>query len=341
MGQFKLSKRRNLKGYCPCGKNNKDGKFVSYEGYTKHGYCHSCSKSFFPEDDTIVKPFEVKNKKERSLPISSYSLKLVEQTVLDTSISNFIQFFRTIFPDEKIIQAINTYLIGTWNRDKVIFWEIDQNGKVCHGTVMGYDSLTGKRSYLKSGAADISSMRVILKLWKEKDDRCLFGLHLTNQNTQYVALVESAKTAFVMSMLKPEFLWLATGGKGRFNYQILKAIKQYEIHAFPDKGEYSYWLQKAIELNRKGFNIVVHNLLEYLDYQKGTDLADICIDLKKKESSENWKPMNDSDFSEGSLEVFRMYQERKNQKIELTKEESYKAIQFFNDNNTDVYKVLC
>lgn len=55
------------------------------------------------------------------------------------------------------------------------------------------------------------------------------------------------------------------------------------------------------------------------------------------EPFQNWKPMKDCEFSKSSLELYRIVQERKIQKRELTKEESYRAIQYFIDNNTDVY----
>ncbi|HSD06515.1 DUF6371 domain-containing protein [Flavobacterium sp.] len=339
MKRFKFSKNRKFVKYCPCGRSNKDGKFAPIGGHTNCGYCHSCDKYFPLGAGTIVEPSDIIDKKEIPLPPTYYSLELVEKTVLDNSISNFIKFLRTIFPDDIIIETINKYLIGTWDGDKVIFWELDQQGKVYHGKVMGYDPKTGKRSYLENGDADITSMRCCLKLWKFKDDRCLYGLHTINKDTCIVALVEGAKTAFIMRMLKPEYKWLATGDKGRFNYKFLKAIKHCKIEVFPDKGEYADWSQKAIELNKKGFNIEVHDLLENMDYPKGTDLADICIDLRTKEFLQNWQPKNDWDFSEGSREVFRMVQERKMIRLELTKEESYKAIQFFSDNNTDIYRL--
>lgn len=339
MTRYKYSKRRNLVKYCPCGRSNEDGKFVPYEGYTKHGYCHSCCRTFFPDGQTIIEPFEIKDKKEIQLPTTYYSLELVEKTVLDNSVSNFIKFQRKIFPDDIIIGAINKYLVGTWDGDKVIFWELDQQGKVYHGKLMGYDPETGKRSYLENGDADITSMRVSLKLWKFKDNRCLFGLHRINENTEIVALVEGAKTAVVMSMFKPEYEWLATGDKGRFNYKFLEAIKHCKIEVFPDKGDYYDWVQKAIELNKIGFNIVVYDFLENMDYPKGTDLADICIDLRQKESLQYWQQMNDSEFSEGSLEVYRMFQDRKIIRFDVTKEESYKAIQYYIDNDTDIFKV--
>jgi hypothetical protein len=41
-----------------------------------------------------------------------------------------------------------------------------------------------------------------------------------------------------------------------------------------DKGEYSNWLDKSIELNAIGFKISVSDLIEQTDFENGYDLAD-------------------------------------------------------------------
>ncbi|AOW08950.1 DUF6371 domain-containing protein [Flavobacterium gilvum] len=347
MRNLKLSKRRNLVKYCRCGKSNKDGKFVPFEGYTDYGHCHSCCKTFFPDVGTIVEPIDIKYKKEIPLPPTYYSPELVESTVLDDAISNFIKFNRKLFPDDIIIENINKYFVGTWG-GKVVFWEVNQQWKAVYGQVMEYDPETGKRSYLENGDADITSMRVSLKLWKFKDDRCLCGLHLINENTKIVAFVEAYKTLFIMSMVKREITWVSGGNKGSFKYDLLKPIKHCTIIAFPDKGEYDDWVQKAIELNKKGFKIIVNDFIENRDYPKGTDLADVYIELRTKSNTvtestisytEKFPEKNDGEFSEESLEVFRMFQDRKIKRLEMTKEESYKAIQDFIDHNTDTYRL--
>jgi hypothetical protein len=42
---------------------------------------------------------------------------------------------------------------------------------------------------------------------------------------------------------------------------MLKPIKR-KVVSFPDKGEYSNWLDKSIELNAIGFKISVSDLIE-------------------------------------------------------------------------------
>jgi hypothetical protein len=114
-------------------------------------------------------------------------------------------------------------------------------------------------------------------------NQCLFGLHLINESNQKtIAVVESEKTAVIMSIFKPDYIWVATGMKGGFKFETLKPIKDYKIIAFPDKSEYNDWLKKAIELNAVGFKIVVNDWLEQTDYEDGTDFADVFIIEKNK-----------------------------------------------------------
>ena len=77
-----------------------------------------------------------------------------------------------------------------------------------------------------------------------------------------------------MSIFLPAFIWLATGSKGNFKFELLEPLKKRNIIAFPDKGEYNNWLNKATELSAYGFKIVVSDLIENTNFENGFDLAD-------------------------------------------------------------------
>lgn len=267
---------------------------------------------------------------------SFHCLELVEKTFLGSYQNNFIDFLKTIFPDKEVSEAVKKYLIGTWSNWKgtTIFWQIDQLENVHHGKVMMYEPATGKRAKNKEGNGIFSTVRSLLKLDNFNLEQCLFGLHLINENTETVALVESEKTAVLMSIFKPEYIWLATGSKGGFKYDFLKAIKQCKIVAFPDKSEYNDWLNKATDLNGFGFKISVSDWLENTDNSEGTDLADVYINELKAEPTPSepsppidWKPLQEHEFSDRSREVFRIVQERKIKKTELTKQEFKNFVQ--------------
>jgi hypothetical protein len=72
MNDIKLklnSKNRFKVETCPCGKSNKDGKFVPFEYCVKFGYCHSCSETFLANLQS--KSDFVYNLPERQIDIST------------------------------------------------------------------------------------------------------------------------------------------------------------------------------------------------------------------------------------------------------------------------------
>ncbi len=233
---------------------------------------------------TMENTFEVKY--EPPAPTSYHPHYLVTAGGRNFEENNFIQFLKTKFPDDEVKKAILKYLIGTskyWE-GATVFWQIDNNVKVRHGKVMLYNADTGKRVKNESGKSYINSVRSILKLKDFNLKQCLFGLHLINEKeTKNIAIVESEKTAVIMSLFKPEYLWLSTGSKHGFKYELLKPIKNYNIIAFPDKSEFNDWESEAIELNEFGFKINVSDWLEKQNVPNGTDLADMYLESDKKE----------------------------------------------------------
>ena len=137
--------------------------------------------------------------------------------------------------------------------------------------------LQGKREKKKDGSPLISWAHTALRLPEFNLSQCLFGLHLLSESEKKVAIVESEKTAIIMSIELPNYTWMATGSLGGFKYDYLKPLKGKEIIAFPDKGGYDNWKTTAKNLNRKGFNIIVSQLLEVDEYEMGWDLVDVLI----------------------------------------------------------------
>ena len=215
---------------------------------------------------------------------SFYNYDLVNQSKCNYEQNNFVKFLQTIFTDSEVEQAIRKYSIGTskyWN-GATVFWQIDNLQRVRHGKILQYVCDTGKRFKNKNGKALIQSVRAVLQLKNFNLYQCLFGLHLIdNSFCKTIAIVESEKTAIIMSLFKHKYIWIATGGKGFFKNDMLLPIKTYNIVAFPDKGEHKDWFHKSIELNLIGYRIEVNNWLENSNYKIGTDLADVYINLVK------------------------------------------------------------
>jgi hypothetical protein len=155
MEKLSFEKRRSKVKNCPCGKSNKDGKFAPFEGHEDKGYCFSCDKHFpiikektEEEEKGGQRPFSTSRPRKESFIESQYlkaSLKAYEQ-------NNFVQFLIRSFGEQKAMQAVTAYKVGTSKRwqGATIFWQIDHEDKIRGGKIMLYNTQTGKREKTKN-----------------------------------------------------------------------------------------------------------------------------------------------------------------------------------------------
>ena len=278
MDTLKLdSRKRRRVENCPCGRSNKDGKFVPYIGFENCGFCHSCGETYLPKLDkdnrkqVVFEPIKPK-------PIDYYPRVEFEQyRRLKLTHCSFVQSlykcFRIDIRMVKKIIANYRLTVDIKDRSKVIFWQIDVNGNIRYGKAMAYNATTGKR--IKT----INPYYLSIKGLNLK--RCFFGEHLINKSTKPIGIVESEKTAVLMSVIVPELIWIATGGK-HFkwsNLEVYKALFGRSVILFPDLGEaYLQWLEAKKTLQRQNIDVKISKYLETIsnDLQKeqGLDLAD-------------------------------------------------------------------
>lgn len=115
--------------------------------------------------------------------------------------------------------------------------------------------------------------------------QCLFGEHLLlDKVNANVALVESEKTAVICSLLLPEYIWLATGGKSQFNDRLM-ILKGRKVTAFPDIDGYKEWRKKA--KNYPMLDITISDILERNatpeQRERQVDIADVLLEEMLKE----------------------------------------------------------
>ena len=145
---------------------------------------------------------------------------------------------------------------------------------------MKYNKDTGKRVKNEEGKALIGSVRSSLGLNNYNLKQTLFGRHLAAETSDNIpiGIVESEKTATVMSIIEPSIVWMATGSLGGVKYDYFKGLNNRDITLYPDKGCFSNWSDKANKLNHSyGFNISVNDSLEYMDSKDGADLVDVYL----------------------------------------------------------------
>jgi hypothetical protein len=295
MKQYKYQFDKSSKKFkCPqCGKK----RFVKYvENETghyadsKYGRCDrqdSCEYKLHPNNNSIVNYNYVPPKPKKPTYIDK---EILQKTLTKYEINPLVTYLYSHYTKDEVDVTIDKYQVGTSNRFNysTVFWQMDNTGNIRSGKIMAYDITTGKRIKDKNIIA-ISWVHYKLKKPKESIRQCLFGLHLLNAKTKQVAIVESEKTALIMSIESPNYTWMSTGTISGFKKEYLAPLKGTAIIAFPDKGGYAQWQKTADILNQKGFDIEVSQLLENKEYDDGWDLVDVLNYESKKQSTPRGK----------------------------------------------------
>jgi len=258
------------------------------------GY-HLTPKQYFETNGVLTSYHSSRIKTEIKKEQPTYhDFQLVSQSGRNFKQNNFIQYLKTIFNEDQVKRIILRYLLGTSNHwdGATVFWQIDDSNMVRGGKIMLYLSATGKR--VKKPFNHITWVHsVLLKkemIHKFNLDQCLFGSHLLNQDkNKPVAIVESEKTACIMSELFDKYLWLACGSLSNINTKMFNPIKERKIVLYPDlstsQKAFIKWNEKSEILKKKGFDISVSHLLEekstVIQKEHGLDIADFFIQNRK------------------------------------------------------------
>ena len=130
-----------------------------------------------------------------------------------------------------------------------LFWQISKGMQIRAGKVIQYQP-NGHR--VKGGLPVLwlhkSKFVIADGSWFRGQElkQCFYGEHLLahkEYNDLPVAIVESEKTATLMSELRPEYLWLACGGSQNLkNADKNKVLAGRSVRLFPDNGQYNHWV---------------------------------------------------------------------------------------------------
>ena len=193
-------------------------------------------------------------------------------------------------------KMVKDYKVGTAtnNYNGTVFWQIDDKQNIRGGKIINYHN-TGKRTKYINWVHAIQLKKNEIQQFKL--NQCLFGLHLSNRSNKSIAIVESEKTACIMSMLFKKYEWMATGSLKGLSKIKLEPIKHRAIILYPDLGNnqkegtpFKQWEKKCNTLNKLGFNIEISDLLERkgcdIDRNNGLDIADYFIENPIKKTKE-------------------------------------------------------
>jgi transcription elongation factor Elf1 len=289
----KLTGHQPRKLTCPhCGKKKCLVRYVD----TKNGYryiadsvgkCdhqHSCGYHYKPSEyyhDNQWAREPTVNTENYCKPVSLPPFQPLPKEFVLRSQSPNSTFWRWFSTDvakrldlspEQIQRVFDDYLIGATNKGNVIFWQIDHQKQVHGGHIMHY-RFDGHREGFQ-GWTHIPLIREGLLPPNWTLYQCLFGEHLLSRQPEaHVCLVESEKTALVMSACHPDQLWLATAGSSGLSPERVKCLCGRRVTLFPDSGCYEKW-QQQMQLTTG----IKYNISEQLEsYPPNTDLCDILL----------------------------------------------------------------
>jgi len=181
-------------------------------------------------------------------------------------------FLCSYFAVTDVDRVMMLYRVGSSDRwpKSVVFYQIDRYCRYRTGKIMAYDPQTGKR--IKEPYNHIAWVHTEIADYSLK--QCFFGEHLLEGSQKPVCIVESEKTALIMAIKEPDYIWLATGGLCNLNKDHIRTFGLRKVVLFPDAGCADKWAEKA-----KGTDAFVCRDLE--QYPTGTDLADVVLGDEK------------------------------------------------------------
>lgn len=284
MGSFRYTLRKgSKKDECPsCHRktfkpyiDSKDGKLAG----SKYGVCdriNNCGYSEYPKYD---KNDEWRHEKQPYVPpkpIDYVDSKIVLSTFVSFRTNVFISYLIRMFGIAEASELQSKYKIGTAKHGGTIFWQKDLNGRFRTAKVMYYNP-NGKRS------KERSSWFVHSKIRKDFNyQQCFFGLHLVD-GKKPVALCESEKTAILMSVFRPEYTWIASGGSEMLSIQRLSELPRLDI-VFPDGGQFEKWESKTKHFTGRKMDLSVERAISDGIIPAGSDILDLVLTQKEAQN---------------------------------------------------------
>ena len=253
---YKYSLDKSSKKFvCPSCGTKSFVKYINVEDNSyledKYGRCDresSCKYHQHSQQNSVISEFVAPLIIRKASTIQSDFLELCNKNFEE---NNFIQFLKIYFSEDEVQSVINEYGLGTASHWKgsTVFWQINQKEEIQAGKVMLFDAKLGKR--VKKPYNHVHWVHKLLKLKDFVLQQCLFGLHIINESKKKgFAIVEAEKTAVMMRLFLPEYIWMATGSKGNFNKKMLLPLKNHTVLAYPDKSEFADWNKIALELQK-------------------------------------------------------------------------------------------
>ena len=208
-------------------------------------------------------------------------------TVLRTAITpkdNLTLFLKNKWGEVAVNKILNRYYVGEiyyWGQPSTIFWQIDNNFNIRTGKIMLYDIETGKRVKTPFNHIDWMHTPSLKGGFESYSDynlkQCFFGEHLIWEIDNTINVVESEKTALICSIIKPDTLWVSTGGLMNINEDRLVPFTDKKLIFHPDKGQANKLWKEKLEPFRGLIDYKVSDFMESTNLPDGSDIADYIL----------------------------------------------------------------
>ena len=197
--------------------------------------------------------------------------------------SNFGLWLSRLAPSaEALERVVRTFQLSASVRGAIVFWYIDETGRRCQGKMMWYGLDGHRRGGASTVSYDLSKRGLMMA--DANMQHCLYGVHqIADRTIDTVYVVESEKTAIIMTMLHPEHIWMATGGCSMLNREVVGPLLDRRVMLIPDSGMYGKWSE---QVRKSGLRFChVSDMME--QYEANTDIADIVLGEARLKGEEN------------------------------------------------------
>ncbi len=186
----------------------------------------------------------------------------------------------------RVNETLWLYCVGPWRDGRVVFFQIDEQGRPRGGKLMRY-TLNGHRDK-NSNPGQIynqEGVRELCDLGHYEYRATLFGMHLMKKYPDAdINIVESEKTALICANAygQPEKnLWMACGGLKFLKLESLKPLIESgrRVWLWPDKDGIGEWENKVHDILNDKVMITKKFLETYWTEEDGpkADVADIIV----------------------------------------------------------------
>ena len=142
---------------------------------------------------------------------------------------------------EELQAASEIFHLGTTKDKRVVYWQIDAEGRVRDGKLMAYDEHCHRvkpsdhdtQSSVSWAGYEFTKCGLLDKNWEAT--HCLFGLHqLNSRPDDTVCIVEAEKTAVICSQKFKDCIWMAAGGLEQLSLDKLRPLVGRQVIIYPD-----------------------------------------------------------------------------------------------------------